>query len=45
MRPAMLVEGKHKLDFGKKRKEFGAYTMVYIGKHNNKKKRAYQKSF
>ena len=43
MGPAMLVEGKHKLDFGKKIIEFGAYTMVYIGTHNNTKKGAYQK--
>ena len=40
MGPAMLVEGKHKLDFGEKIKEFGAYKMVYIGKHNNMKKRS-----
>ena len=31
MGPAMLVEGRQKLDFGKKRIEFGAYTMVYLG--------------
>ena len=36
--PAMLVEGKHKLDFGKRRIEFGAYAMVYVGTHNNMKK-------
>ena len=35
MGPAMLIEGKHKLDFGKKRIEFGAYAMVYLGTHNN----------
>ena len=39
MGPAILVEGKHKLDFGKKRIEFGAYAMVYIGTHNNMKKK------
>ena len=42
MGPAMLVEGKHKLDFGKKRLKFGAYAMVYKGTHNNMKKGAYQ---
>ena len=36
----MLVEGKHKLDFGKKRIKFGAYAMVYVGTHNNMKKRS-----
>ena len=36
----MLVEGKHKLDFGKKIIEFGAYAMVYIGTHKNTKKRS-----
>ena len=40
MGPAMLVEVKHKLDFGKKRIEFGAYAMVYVGTHNNTKKRS-----
>ena len=44
MGPAMLLEGKHKLDFGNKRIEFGAYAMVYVGTHNNMKKGAYQKS-
>ena len=33
----MLAEGKHKLDFGKKIIEFGAYTMVYTGTHSNTK--------
>ena len=42
MGPAMLVEGKHKLDFGKKEIEFGAYAMVYVGTHNNMKKRSIQ---
>ena len=45
MGPAMLVEVKHKLDFGKKRIEFGAYAMVYVGTHNNTKKGVYQRSF
>ena len=36
----MLVEGKQKLDFGKKRIEFGAYTMVYMGTKGNMKKRS-----
>ena len=40
MGPAMLVEVKQKLDFGKKRIEFGAYAMVYVGTHNNMKKRS-----
>ena len=40
MVPAMLVEGKHKLDFGNKRIKFGAYAMVYVGTHNNMKKRS-----
>ena len=44
MGPAMLVEVKHKLDFGKKIIEFWAYSMVYIGTHNNMKKGAYQQS-
>ena len=35
----MLVEGKQKLDFGKKRIEFGAYAMVYLGTKGNMKKR------
>ena len=30
MGPAMLVEEKQKLDFGKKRIKFGAYAMVYV---------------
>ena len=34
----MLVEGKQKLDFGKKRIEFGAYAMVYMGTKGNMKK-------
>ena len=34
MGPAIMVEGKHKLDFGNKIIEFGAYTMVYTGTHN-----------
>ena len=42
MVPAMLVEGKQKLDFGKKRIEFVAYAMVYIGTKGNTKKGAYQ---
>ena len=37
--PAMLVEGKQKLDFGKKRIEFGAYAMVYLGTKGNMKKK------
>ena len=36
----MLVEGKHKFDFVKKRIEFGAYAIVYIVTHNNMKKRS-----
>ena len=28
MGPGMLVEGKEKLDFGNKKIEFGAYSMV-----------------
>ena len=40
MGPAILVEGKQKLDFVKKRIEFGAYAMVYVGTHNNMKKRS-----
>ena len=39
MGPAMFVEEK-KLDFAKKRIKFGAYAMVYVGTHNNKKKRS-----
>ena len=42
MGPAMLVEGKHKIDFGNKRIEFGAYSMVYVETHNNMKKGAFQ---
>ena len=37
MGPPMLVEGKQKLDLGKKRIEFGAYAMLYVGTHNNMK--------
>ena len=40
MGPAMLVEGKHKLDFGKKRIEFGAYAMIYLRTKGNTKKRS-----
>ena len=36
----MLVEGKQKLDFGKKQIEFGAYAMVYMGTKGNMKKRS-----
>ena len=43
MGPAMLVEGK-KIDFGKKRIEFGEYAMVYMGTKGNMEKGAYQKS-
>ena len=39
MGPAMLVKGKQKLDFGKKIIEFRAYAMVYVGTHNNTKKK------
>ena len=42
MGPAMLVEGKQKLDFGKKRIEFVAYAMVYMGEKGNMKKRSVQ---
>ena len=42
--PAMLVEGKQKLDIGKKRINFGAYKVVYVETHNNMKKGAYQQS-
>ena len=44
MVPAMLVEGKQKLDLGKKRIEFGAYAMLYVGTHNNIKREAYQQA-
>ena len=40
MGPAMLVEGKQKLDFGNKQIEFGAYAMVYMGTKGNMKKRS-----
>ena len=40
----MLAEGKHKLGFGKKRIEFRAYAMVYIGTQNNMKEGEYQES-
>ena len=44
MGTAMLVEGKEKIDFGKKIIEFGAYAVVYVETHNKMKKRAYQQS-
>ena len=44
MGAAMLVDEKHELDFGKKRIEFGSYTMVYVRTHNSTKKGAYQQS-
>ena len=44
MGPAMLVEGKQKLDLGKKRIKLGAYAMVYLGTKGNMKKGAYQQS-
>ena len=31
MVPAMMVKGKHKLDFGNKTIKFGAYAIVYLG--------------
>ena len=40
MSPAMLVEGKQKMDLSKKRIEFGAYAMVHVGTNNNMKRRS-----
>ena len=40
MGTAMLVEGKEKIDFGKKIIEFGAYAVVYVETHNNMKKKS-----
>ena len=40
MSPAMIVEGRPKLDFSKRKVAFGTYVLVYAGTYNDMKGRA-----
>ena len=39
MAPSLILEGRQKMDLSKKRVEFGAYVLAYVGTSNNMRKR------